>query len=82
MFLGHVARAAQTYSDVPGTMRLFDRQFRHASANSLPAMTGELDAKLSGTKGFRRDLKTQGKLLRVPVERVDLLRTGVAEQKR
>jgi len=45
-------------------------------------MTGELDAKLSSTKGFRRDLKTQGKLLRVPVERVDLLRTRVAEQKR
>ena len=35
-----------------------------------------------GCRGFRRDLKTQGKLLRVPVERVDLLRTGVAEQKR
>ena len=81
MFLGHVARAAQTYSDVPGTMRLLAWQF-HASANSLPAMTGELDAKLSSKKGFRRDLKTQGKLLRVPVERVDLLRTGVAEQKR
>ena len=46
-------------------------------------MTGELDAKLSSTKGFSTGPKRhKGKLLRVPVERVDLLRTGVAEQKR
>jgi len=80
-FLGHVIRAAQDYSDVPGTIAFglaIPSPFRH----SLPGMTGERDAKLSRTMGFRRDVKTQGKLFRLPVKRVNFLGAGVAKQER